>query len=111
MNLNLLEVKPSYTVGTYRLFRRTRRVVLDIRQVVKEAMGFRGWLINGIIKKRFFRGGGSDLLIFNLTAVVEKDVLGVGSEPRRVKGKVILLYWDGFYTTRVIEEVILGVDL
>ena len=108
--MNWLEGKSSPAVGTYRLFRRIRRVVLDVRQVVKEVVGFHGWLIDGIFKKRFFRGGGSDLLIFNLTTIVEKDVLGVGSEPRRVEGKVIPLDWDGLYTTRVIEKVILGVN-
>jgi len=101
----------SVAVGTYRLFRRTRGVILDVRQVVEEVMELRGWLIDGIFKKRLVRGGGSDLLIFNLTAVVKKDVLGVGSEPRRVEGKVIPLDWDSLHTTRVIEEVILGVDL
>lgn len=73
--------------------------MLDVRQVVEEVMELRGWLIDGIFKKRLVRGGGSNLLIFNLTTVVKKDVLGVGSEPRGVEGKVIPLDWDGLYTT------------
>jgi hypothetical protein len=52
-------------------------------------VGFRYWLIRGIRTAHCLRGGGGDLLDFDLAATIEKNVLGVDPEPQGIEGNVM----------------------
>lgn len=98
-NFNL-EVSSSSRAVTYRLLR-TCGVLLDPLRSTR----FHRSIAGGNLEEDFLHGYGRGLLIFD-----EKDALAVQSEPRRIEGNITFFGWDHFYTIRVAEEVILGVD-